>query len=114
MNEDFVVKVLREDAVSSFANVKEWAIWEEIEYRKDIKKWFAPCERITDDGKILIQKKVRIRDIENYPEKIPSFFVDVKQENFGFIGKQLVCFDYNTMPLVNNLTNKFKKANWDK
>ena len=113
LNDKYVVKVMRDDAIDTFANVIEWKIWEEIQDYKTMSKWFAPCEFITDDGKVLIQHKVRIRDIEKYPKKVPTFFTDIKQDNFGFIGKQLVCFDYNTTILTKNWNAKtLKNANF--
>lgn len=76
------------------ANFIEYQIWQEI---KDTKyaKWFAPCLHISPEGQYLIQKRCRlIKPTDKLPKKLPGFFTDTHTGNFGYIGKQLVCFDY--------------------
>jgi len=34
------------------------------------------------------------RHEKHIPDKIPAFFTDVKPDNWGWIGNQLVCHDY--------------------
>lgn len=111
IDDSFVVKVERED--HNFANIIEWKIWEEVQYAENLARWFAPCERISTNGKILIQKKVEMGRKKDYPRQIPAFFTDVKMENFGFIGNQLVCFDYASIVWSRNLNEKkMKKVIW--
>jgi len=105
-----VVKIEKYEAY--FQNVKEWAIWKEVEHTP-LAKWFAPCTHISNDGKILLQKKVEIGRKKDYPEKIPSFFNDIKIDNFGFIGNQLVCFDYGLIKISKNFSDKkLVKISW--
>lgn len=76
------------------ANHKEYAVWQSVKETK-FAKWFAPCIDISPAGQFLIQKKARkIRDNDKLPKFIPDFFTDLKRDNFGFIGKQFVCVDY--------------------
>lgn len=107
-----VLKV--ESGGNRFQNVLEWEVWQTV---KDTKfaKWFAPCIDISANGIILVQKKADIIPKNQYPKKIPRFFMDTKYENFGMIGKQFVCFDYGTAhidALNRSLTAKTKKSDW--
>lgn len=97
---DFVVKI-ETLKYRRFNNVKEWEIWQLVEgyqgeAEENITSWFAPCEQISNNGRILIQRRTKdfyIKE-DKLPEKIPNFFTDVKPENFGWIGNKLVCHDY--------------------
>jgi len=112
LNKDYVVKI--ENANGGFSNIKEWKLWEEVEYTP-FKKYFAPCIFISDNGKVLIQKKVRLVLQEELPKEVPYFFTDVKPENFGFIGKQFVCCDYGSIPFSHKWSEKRKrKPYWDR
>lgn len=88
-----VVKVSYE----AFSNITEYEIWQAVKGTSN-EKWFAPCISISPCGHFLIQKKVRhITDKDKLPKKLPDVFTDVKKTNFGFIGKQLVCHDYQML-----------------
>lgn len=39
-------------------NILEFEIWQDVKWT-DYKVWFAPCKLISDNGRILIQKKVK-------------------------------------------------------
>lgn len=93
LNKNYVVKV--ESDANEFANMREWKVWEEVQYTP-FEKWFAPCEMISENGLILIQQKVTHK-IDELPDKVPYFFTDVKPENWGFIGKNFVCCDYGSL-----------------
>ena len=112
-NKDWVVKLMNDAEANS--NLLEFEIWQTV---KDTPwaKWFAPCPWCSDNGKALIQEKVEPITKENIyliPDKIPYFFTDLKPTNFGFIGKQLVCHDYD-MSLIrfvdNGLNNKLRSS----
>lgn len=92
LNKKYVVKVENEN--NGFANMREWKVWEEVQYTP-FEKWFAPCLMISNNGLILIQEKVK--HSEDLPDKIPYFFTDIKPENFGYIGKKFVCCDYGSL-----------------
>lgn len=52
-DDKYVVKL--ENIAQSFQNVLEWDTWCDASYREhDIKKWFAPCDSISDCGTVLI------------------------------------------------------------
>jgi hypothetical protein len=110
LDTSLVVKIEKEN--KNFHNIKEWNIWEEIKY-SDYQKWFAPCFDISDDGKILIQRKIEFGRKGDYPKKVPSFFTDVQPKNFGFIGKQLVCCDYGSTIITRSFNDKKQlRADW--
>lgn len=88
-NPKWVVKI--EDGGGSFQNVMEWQIWERIQDTKWA-KWFAPCHFISPNGAVLIQS--RTKPLAGKPDKLPNFMTDLKEENFGRIGKQVVAHDY--------------------
>lgn len=105
-----VVKIEKEEG--EFHNIKEWNIWKELEY-SPLKKWLAPCISISNDGKILIQKKIEFGRKKEYPKKVPAWFTDVQPKNFGFIGKQLVCCDYGSTIVTRKFDDKkMKIADW--
>ena len=107
----FVVKV--EKNAGDFQNIKEWFIWQEIQFSKDIANFFAQCKSISDNGIYLVQERVTFRTIDEYPNKIPHFFTDIKCENFGFIKKQLVCCDYGSTIISKDWgTKRLRKAEW--
>lgn len=94
----------------------EWEIWEIVQYTK-YAKYFAPCVAISQNGQFLIQKRAEQIPRAQYPKTIPSFFADIKYENFGKIGKNFVCIDYGTMVIriMNNIIEgpkKYRKADW--
>lgn len=105
-----VVKI--ETSSSTFQNVIEWKVWQEVMDTKWA-KWFAPCHFISHSGSILIQDKVHPITESQLPDKIPSFFTDLKINNYGIIGKQLVARDYgHNLLMANGLNDKMKKAYW--
>lgn len=110
-NPDWVVKLQRNDGQHS--NIIEYEIWGDVAYT-DYKKWFAPIHWMSNNGKALIQEKTRpIKDVNEIPDKIPAFFTDVKLSNFGFIGEQLVCHDYDftlNMLFSNKLNSRMKST----
>ena len=107
----YVVKIEPSMIAGDFANVMEWRFWIDNKEWKDLSKWLAPCEIISQDGRILIQRRVQFYMSREYPERIPSLFTDLKKGNYGWIGKQLVCCDY-PFTLMNNHSLRLKKIKW--
>lgn len=106
--EDCVVKV--ESGSRNFSNQLEWEIWHEV---KDtpFEKWFAPCVSISPNGSVLVQKRTS-RPLA-FPDKVPAFFTDLKQENYGWFNGHLVAHDYgNNLLFQTGLTKRMKKARW--
>lgn len=110
LNPNWIVKVEREG--QWFQNIREYLIWEEIQHWKKMSKWFAPVEYISPHGTVLIQHKVTPAYETDLPKQLPTFFTDIKQENFGMLNGQFVCFDYGTTPISRNWSTRLKKFNW--
>ena len=92
-----------------FANVVEMKFWWDNEFHKDVAKWLAPCEYLSPDGRILLQKKCDpVPMNKKLPDKLPEFLTDLKRENFGIYKGRLVCIDYAiTLP---NPSLRLRKA----
>jgi len=92
---EFVVKVEHNEIYRSFANVKEMQFWCDWRYYQPVAKWLAPCEFLSPDGFVLLQKRCEPlpRNFE-FPSKMPKFLTDIKPENFGLLDGNLVCLDY--------------------
>jgi len=95
---------------NSFCNVQEFLMWREIEGLKGelewVKNWFAPIHWISPGGHILCMERTYSKPDQERPEKIPKFMWDVKWDNFGWIGDNLVCHDYAH---INAFTSYSKK-----
>jgi hypothetical protein len=89
----FVVKIEKPDARGD--NWAEWRVWE-IVMSTEHKKWFAECTWISNCGRIMLQRKTTPLTSKTRPGQIPIYLFDVKQSNFGTIGKQVVCHDYTS------------------
>ena len=104
--------VKHESGGGSFQNVLEWTVWEAVK-DSPMARWFAPCVSISPNGLFLVQKRATFPPRDEYPEKVPAFFTDLKYGNFGRIDGQFVCVDYGTFNLVrNSFTAAFRKARW--
>jgi hypothetical protein len=114
VNEEFVVKVEHEDS-GLFQNVTEWALWDALQYDKELSQLFAPCHQISDCGRFLLQKRVKQPLAhEKLPKKLPCFFTDTKVENFGMLNGRVVACDYGTfsMGLVANVSKRKRIVEW--
>lgn len=112
MDPKFVVKIQKESG--NFSNILEFELWNYVK-GTPYGKYFAPCSWISGNGRILLQRKTKpITKTRKAPDYIPSFFLDVKDENFGFIGTQFVAHDYDfsveklVSAGLNNRTKKYK------
>lgn len=107
---DLVVKVEDEPNWRYFANVKEMAFWCDHQHYKKVADWLAPCEYLSPDGRILLQRKCTPVDPAKLPTKLPQFMSDFKPCNFGYLDGRLVCVDYAmTIP---NPSLRMVKADW--
>lgn len=89
-----VVKVERN---GSFDNVVEWKVWQELSHDDDLKKWLAPCVGISPAGRVLVMKrtaKVTAAELELAMPKVPRFFHDTHENNWGRFEGRYVCHDY--------------------
>lgn len=109
---DLVVKV--EDENNDwryFANAREMQFWCDFKDYKPVGKWLAPCEYLSPDGRVMLQRRVNaLAPDYALPEKMPTFLTDFKRENFGLLGGQLVCVDYSTT--IGSPNIRLKKAWW--
>lgn len=116
VNPDLVVKVeiVPEGGWRTFSNVAEMKFWNEYSHSKSIARWLAPCEYLSPDGYILLQRRcepVTRADLKRLPTRLPEFLEDIKLENFGWLNGKLVCVDYaiNTLEAM----TKLKKVTWE-
>jgi hypothetical protein len=101
-----------ETAAGSFSNVREHDVWERIR-DTELAKWFAPVVRISSCGSVLLMKRTKPITTAELPDKVPAFFTDLKRDNWGRLGKQIVCHDYgNHLLLEKGMTSRMRKANW--
>ena len=93
LRSDLVVKVETSD-LRYFANVLEMKFWNDHEYYNKVAKWLAPCEFLSPDGRVLLQKRCDpLPNSYRFP-KMPAFLSDLKVSNFGIYENRLVCVDY--------------------
>lgn len=87
--------VIKIDCSSFNANALEYDVWGRVEHMPRVRQWLAPIKKMSRCGRVLMMARADMnRPREDYPKRIPGFLFDVKYENYGFIGKQLVCIDY--------------------
>lgn len=111
LRKDLVVKVENSD-LRYFANVFESRFWDENQYYKPVSQWLAPCEFLSPDGRILLQRKASpIFDESQLPEKLPSFLTDLKMANFGMLDGRVVCVDYAMY--IGRVSARMTKARWN-
>ena len=114
LRDDLVVKVEDNEptyAWRAFANVHEMRFWEDQQYHKPIAEWLAPCEWMSSDGLVLLQKRVSPLPLDyRLPGEMPTFLTDLKRANFGLYEGRLVCVDYSTT--IPNPNRRPKKAHW--
>lgn len=75
----WVVKIEKEK--DSHDNLLEYYMWKSVMYQPEKHKWLADCGTISQNGRILLQKKAKKitdKNKKDIPEKIPTFLTDVK------------------------------------
>lgn len=93
-------KVLKiETGSGSFENVAEWDVWNNVKKSKWA-KWFAPVYDISPWGSCLIQ--ARCQPLKTRPSRVPDFFCDLKDINWGILNGRVVCFDYGHHKFFDN------------
>jgi hypothetical protein len=111
---DLVVKVesVDDNGLRNFMNVFEMNFWDRNEYNKKVSEWLAPCEYLSPDGCILLQKKTEPVSKNVLPDKLPAFLTDIKPTNFGMLNGKIVCIDY-AMTIENpSVRMKSVKKQW--
>jgi hypothetical protein len=108
---ELVVKVELEEDWRSFANVREMLFWSNNQHYDKVAKWLSPCDYMSPDGRILLQRKVQIASAtDTLPSELPSFLTDLKPDNFGWLDGRFVCVDYALS--LDNPNIKPKKVKW--
>lgn len=115
LNDSLVVKVeiQNDNGYRTFMNVQEMHFWNMFNSIPAVKQWCAPCEFLSPDGHILLQKRVeplRAADRASMPDKLPAFLTDLKYDNFGLLDGRIVCVDYGGC--IMNPETKLRKAEW--
>ncbi len=99
----------------SFQNISEWEVWNDLKNMNNdsAHKWFAPCHYISPCGAVLIQSRTKPLDKSRFPDKMPSFFTDLKYQNFGMLNGRIVAHDYGYNRFVHlGATARMRVANW--
>lgn len=108
---DWVIKV--EDLDGGFYNAMEWKVWEYAQYMPQVRLWLAPCAFVSRCGRLLVQWRTQRVHSDDLPDKVPSFFTDLKAANWGHYDGRVVCHDYASHLLWNGLaTKRRKRADW--
>lgn len=106
---DLVVKVERDDTWRYFSNVREMKFWDDNQHFKKVADWLAPCVYMSPDGRILLQRRVKLATrFDDLPDMMPAFLTDFKPDNYGFLEGRLVCIDYAMT--IDNPSVKLKKV----
>ena len=108
---DFVIKV--ENGSKSFQNVMEWETWMDLKHEKQVARWLAPCEEISQCGTVLLMRRTEVPREKDFPERMPTFLTDTKRTNFGMLGKRFVCHDYGMTRLASlGASMRTRKVDW--
>ena len=116
LNPDQVIKY-EDDPIERHQNVIEWRVWDMAQELAPVRRWLAPCYHISEDGKYLVQARVKVLKMtDNLPEFMPAWLNDLKVQNFGRYKGRIVACDYGTS-LAMWMTNcrdlkKMKRAEW--
>lgn len=115
LDDNYVVKL---ENGEHDCNIIESLIWNEVRFLKGelewVKDWFAPVKWISPNGRVLVMRKTTVHnESKKRPDKIPAFLWDVKDSNFGWLGKNYVCHDYGQFYNMISYSKQMKKAKWD-
>lgn len=114
LNNDYVIKIETEGGYSNF---QEFTLYEEVNGLCNslawVKDWFAPISWISPNGQILCMQKTEDKPGKTKPNKVPAFFLDVKPDNFGWIGNKYVCHDYGVIFGFLRYPKKYKSIDFN-
>lgn len=112
--EKYVIKL---ETTNYRSNASEIILWNEIQGLKGplswVKDWFAPILWHSPNSLVLVMERTYQDPNRKKPDRIPSFFQDVAERNFGWLNNKFVCHDYGSIYGFIKYSNKFKKANWE-
>ena len=112
----WVVKI---EPKNTDCNITEFLLWDEIQGLKGnlawVKEWFAPIQWCSPNGKVIIMERTskypKTKTLQR-PKKVPDFFMDIKSDNFGWIGDKFVCHDYGFINRFIKYEKKFRPVVW--
>lgn len=108
----WVVK-LETGTPGTFQNVKEWAVWEALKFHEPSARWLAPCRLISENGRVLLQRRVNAIPKRLLPERVPRWATDLQPCNWGLLNGKPVMRDYGmTLLTSHGATEHLKKARW--
>ncbi len=115
LNDKYVIKI---ESENTSHNVSEYILWDEIQGLKGdlawVRDWFAPILWMSPNGKILVMEKTsedpKNKKLER-PREVPTFFSDLKYDNWGWIGNKFVCHDYQFIHKFIKYEKKMQKVN---
>lgn len=99
-----------ENRAHSFQNIAEWEIWSDQQHVPAIARWLAPCRMISPCGTVLLQERTSPVEQRHLPKRVPTFLTDLKVQNYGRLGRRVVCHDYARSILT--LSVRPKRAEW--
>ena len=116
----YVVKVEKDS--SSFHNIREFEIWEAVQHTKHSAA-FAQVHMMSSNGRFLVMERTQRPGHNDWPDKVPAYFTDLKRENFGMsmlpdpkTGKpsnRFVCHDYGChLLLEKGMTTALRRVTW--
>lgn len=111
--ENIVIKIENKPGV--FANIKEYVNFNEHGHTDGLGEFLCPVIIISETGNILLMRRSRpIKSFKELPERIIKCLIDLKIENFGWLGDQLVCHDYSLLAIGQCITGPMptKRARW--
>lgn len=104
---NLIVKI--ENGYQSFSNIHEWEVWNRIK-DTNLAKWFVPCVALSGAGTVLIMKRAKPLTPKQVPKKVPAFFTDLKEENWGWYQGRPACLDYgNHLLLEKGMTSRMRR-----
>ena len=110
LDDTLIVKV--ENGERCFSNIIEYEVWECVK-ETEFAEWFAPVVAISPCGIALVMRKTTPMSEHDLPAKVPSFFTDLKAENFGRLDGRVVCHDYGCNLLMENgMSKRMRKVDW--
>lgn len=92
-----VIKI--EDDGACFQNVMEWETWGALQYTPAA-RWLAPCLDISPCGIVLIMAATEPLPVARLPKRVPAWFTDCHANNWGQLGRRVVCHDYGLSNLI--------------
>jgi hypothetical protein len=112
---DIVIKIDKGTNENIKQNLMEFQIYSALECYPKLRKFYCPIIGISKNHKLLVMKRVtrllKEKDLDREDLKklnVPASFLidDPKFDNFGFIGKQLVCIDYGFLDTMMYIREK--------